>query len=265
MTKSASALCITICAAISGALVFCACAGSQAAGKSGSSAAPDSYWLTLPGAASVPIIGVTGRQSSREAEIDTAREDAARKAAMYHGVYAVSENVQSIGDSVFEYYTGSEIVLQFDTELEKYMERLEFDENRDVRRTSDGGVFVRFSYPVSFPGNISYHFARNSDGSPVWTKNPPREISGFPAGVGFSGRQWRRQDTFKKSCDSAAAAIASQLSTVVTVKETASGSASSSAILQQSTGYLERFLVLETWTDPRTRGVWTLAVAGKTE
>lgn len=249
------------------ALLFFACAGSDPA-TTASQAAPgtDSHWVTLPGTGSVVILGVSEHLSRREAEIDAARENAARKAAMYHGIYATVENVQNIGGAYsLDYYAASDVDLEFDRELEKYMEKLVFDETRDVRRTSDDRVFVRFSYPAAFSGNITYHFAKNADGSPGWTRNRPREINGFPAGVGFSGRQWRIGDTFNKSCDSAAAAIASQLSAEITSRDTTSENRNTQTILQKSSGRLDRFLVLETWIDPATRGVWTLAVAGNAE
>jgi hypothetical protein len=114
---------------------------------------------------------------------------------------------------------------------------------------------------VSFPGNISYKFAHNQNGSPVWTTNPPKEINGFIAGVGYSGRQFYIKDTFEKSCSAAAADIVSMLSTVITTSGVSADGYSSSLIRQESKGYLSHFLVLETWIDPKTQAVWTLAIA----
>jgi hypothetical protein len=257
MVKRAALICI--------ALVFCACAGSGAANSGQkSSEAFDGFWVTLPKPDTLFIIGVSGRQLKRENEIELARQDAARKAAMYHGLDVSFESLQNIGANVFDYYTGSEINLDYDRELEKYKEKLVFDENKDVI-SSERGIFIRFSYPAPFPGNISYAFAKNRDGRPEWTNNPPGEIDGLAAGVGFSGKLFYFGDTFEKSCDAAAADIVSRLSTVVTTKDTSMGYQNSSFMHQLSEGYLVRFLVLEIWIDPATQAVWTLAAAGRQE
>jgi len=126
-------------------------------------------------------------------------------------------------------------------------------------------VFIRFSYPVSFPGNISYVFARNKNGSPEWTTRPPKEINGFIAGVGYSGRQLYIRNTFEKSCNAAAADIISIVSTVMTTSVVSAEGYNSSLIHQQSAGHLSHFLVLETWIDPNTLAVWTLAIARKAD
>ncbi|MDR0473553.1 MAG: hypothetical protein LBH43_07785, partial [Treponema sp.] len=173
---------VKILTVICAALAFCTCASSGGVDTGQSlSLSADSFWLTLPGPGALVIIGASGRQLKKETEIELAREDAARKAAMYHGLEASFVSVQNIGANIFDYYTGTELELEYDRELEKYMDRLVYDKNRDVMR-SDRGVFIRFAYPAFFPGNISYEFGRNRDGSPEWTSRPPEEISGFMAG-----------------------------------------------------------------------------------
>jgi hypothetical protein len=127
--------------------------------------------------------------------------------------------------------------------------------------SGNGGVFIRFTYPASFPVSISYRFARNPDGSPEWTNHPPEEINGFIAGIGYSGRQLYIRDTFEKSYNAAAADIVSRLSTVMTSSVVSAEGHNTSLIRQVSKGNLSHFLVLETWTDPRTQAVWTLAIA----
>ena len=249
------------------ALVFCACASHGKANE-----AQYEFWLTLPQPGSIRLIGVSGPLLKRESEINAAREEAARKASMYSGVYVSFENTHSNGSSIFDYSARSSLVLQYDEDLEKYLERLSFDPERDVQR-SGGSVYIRFAYPSVFPAFISYSFSRNADGrnadgrnadgSPVWIHRPPGEINGFPAGVGYAARQSRVKDTFAASRDSAAAAIISQLSTSV-ITGTALGY-NATSILQRSAGKLARFLVLEIWVDPNTRAVWTLAIAQRAE
>jgi hypothetical protein len=248
------------------ALVFltCASSGTVKSGQGSYVNADNDYWITLPRQGSLVIIGATGRQLKRESEIDLAREDAARKASMYHGVQVNFESVQDIGANFFDYYAGSEVQLEYDKELEKYKERLVFNEKRDIM-TGNGGVFIRFSYPGFFPRNISYRFARNQNGSPEWTTRPPIEIDGFMAGVGYSGKQFYLKDTFEKSCNAAAADLVSKLSTVVTTGGVSAEGHNSSVIRQQSKGRLSHFLILETWIDPKTQTVWTLAIARRAE
>jgi len=247
------------------ALAFCACASSGSVDTGQVSAVTaDEYWITLPGPRSIVIIGASGRQQRRQTEIDNALEDAARKAAMYHGVQVRSEHVQDIGANFFDYFASSEIELDYDKELEKYKDKLVFDESRDIL-TRNNGVFIRFTYPESFPGRINYGFSRNQDGSPAWTTNPPKEISGFTVGVGHSGRQLYLRDTFEKSYNAAAADIVSKLSTVMTTSGVSAEGHTTSRIHQQSSGRLSYFLVLETWIDPKTQAVWTLAIAREAE
>jgi hypothetical protein len=257
MKKIFAALCVS--------LFFCACAGSGASTVAKeTSQNQGGFWVTLPARGSLVIIGASGRQSKSEAEIELAREDAARKAAMYHRVWASVENTQNIGPHSLNYYTDYEINLDYDRDLAKYAEALTFNSSRDVLRV-DGGVFVRFSYPSSFPAGISYGFARGADGSPEWVKNPPDEIGGFLTGVGFSGRQFYFRDTFEKSCNAAVAALASRVSTSVTVDMTSDGGWNSLVSYQRSAALLDHFLVLEIWVDPKNQSVWTLAIARKAQ
>jgi hypothetical protein len=257
MGKVITALCVS--------LLFCACANFRT-----STAAIDTYvtlnsfWITLPGPGSLVIIGASGRQSKREAEIDMAREDAARKAAMYHGVWASVENIEDIGPHSLNYFTNYEINLDYDMDLTKYAEKLTFDSNRDVLNI-DGSVFIRFSYPSSFPVGIGYGFAREADGTPEWVRNPPEEISGFITGVGFSGRRFYLRDTFEKSCDAAVAALVSRVSAAVTVEVTSEVDRNAFFSYQLSMGRLDHFFVLEIWVDPKDKSVWTLAIAQKAQ
>ena len=253
---------VKIISALSVMLLICACAGNEAANtKSGTSvSAGNSFWITRPQAGSVVIIGVSGRTLTRNTAIENAREDAARKASMYHSVYVYSESIQDIGSGFLDYYAATDTTIRYNDQLEFYKERLTFDPDRDVL-TNDNGVYVRFTYPVSFPGFINYSFARNLNDRPEWINNAPREIGGYMVGVGFSAKLFKRSDTFDKSCESAAAALVSQLSTRITTRGVSDSNQSTSVIIQTSEGRLSNFLVLEIWVDPQTNAVWTLAIA----
>ena len=224
--------------------------------------AEDSFnFLTLPKPTEITILGVTGRLSSRNAEINMAMEDAARKAAMYHSVWASVETVENLGSGYLDYFVSSQTSVFYDQQLEPYKEKLVFDKDRDVWRNADGAVFVRFRYPASFPGILDYGFRRNSDGSPEWITRPPFEIGSFKAGVGTSGRQEKIGDTIRKSYEAAAASIVSYYYTSLTARDAAIGGQNSSQIMRQSQGRLENFIILEIWIDPKSRAVYTLAIA----
>lgn len=227
--------------------------------------AQSNYWLTVPQSGKLIIVGVTGVQQKRETEIAAAREDAARKIAMYHGVRAVSEHVQSVGSGFLDYYVDSATSMEYDQEIEKYIDQLTYDPERDVLKF-DNVICIRFSYPVNFPGgDINYSFERNHNGRPEWTFRPPQEINGLNVGVGFARRQSRMRDTIVKSYESAVAALVTSLSAKVTANVTSAENQNSSRHHQTSEGHLANFLVLETWIEPDTRAVWTLAVAKTTE
>jgi hypothetical protein len=257
-------------AAVISALCLCACVSgpwSTAAGSGGSSGSEAAsektdanHWLTPPAPNGLVIVGVSGRMTKRDTEIQNAREDAARKVSMYYGVYAEVENSQYTGAGFFEIAVDTTVKLEYDQQIEQYLDKLVFDPKRDVF-TRNNAVYIRFTYPEPFPGDISYLSDKNPNGNPKWTTNPPHEINGFPAGVGVARRQERLRDTVMKSYEAAAASFVSNISSSVTSGEVATSNQGASFVREQSRGRLTSFLVLETWIDPASEAVWTLAVA----
>ena len=244
------------------AFSLCTCAGIDISkGSSSPEASKEAnYWITLPKSNELVFIGVSGPQSKRDAEITIAREDAARKASMYHDLIASYVSVQSIGSGFLDYFADSDIQLRYDNQIEKYIEKLNYDPERDVV-TMDGAIFIRFTYPAAFPGNIAYSSGRNPNGSPEWTNRPPSEIGGFLTGVGFARKQMRKRDTIAKSSEAAAAALVSRINSSVSTKEVSARGENATVVQQQSIGRLSNFLILEMWMDPETEAVWTLAIA----
>ena len=246
-------------AAVLAALLFFSCASTKSG--DGPSATAGGFLITAPRPAALTIIGVSGPLQRREDEIAAAREDAARKAAMYHGLKADYETTHTTSPGIFGNSSESSLKLEYDEDLEQYMEKLSFDPNRDIA-TNNRAVFIRFTYPASFPGSIGYGFARNADGRPLWTITPPAQINGFAAGVGFASRQWRRQDAFVKSYEAALVEIVTRLSANVSTRNTSGGSWNNTSTINiQGIVNLNNFLVLEIWIDPKTQAVWTLAIA----
>ena len=221
----------------------------------------DNFLITAPRPAALTIIGVSGHLQKREDEIAAALEDAARKAAIYHGIRADYEITQTTRPGVFGNKSEFNFNIEYDDELEQYRERLSFDPDRGLA-TNNRTVFIRFTYPAVFPGSIDYRFARNADGRPLWTVNPPQQINGFIAEVGYAARQSRRQDTFIKSYETAIFNIAARLSANVSTRNISDESwNNASTINVQGSVDLSNFLVLEIWVDPKTQAVWTLAIA----
>jgi len=251
---------VVICVAV----VINACASSKAVDPYANATRPalsDNYWITLPRSGELVVLGVVGRQSRRDYEIEKATEDAARKISMYHSVWVRAQYEQNIGAGFFDYHVASKTEIEYDKQLDQYKENLTFDPDRDFIRNSEGAVFIRFTYPISFPGTISYNSGKNPDGSPEWTTTPPDTISGFIAGVGMSGRQEKVGDTVMKSYEAAAVSIIKKIDGGFDLGDSVAGSQAYSHIYHESKGYLTNFLALEVWIDPKTRAAYTLAIA----
>jgi len=229
---------------------------------SGHGQAGSVHWMAGPRGGLLTIIGVSNPQSKHENEIENARMDAARKAAMYHGIQGTIETVNTVGAGFLDYYFNSDINLQYDKNYEQYLDHLTFEPENDVFRV-EGAVFVRMRYSAPDLGNFSYSSNMGTDGRPAWINsgNLP-VIDNYTAAAGFAGRRSWLKDTINASCDDAVAKLISSFSTQVSTDETSlSGYGSSTSVRVLSEGRLKNFQVLEFWIDPETRAVWTLAVA----
>lgn len=251
-------------------LVLCACSSSPAktASTAPGKAVPHlNHWVTLPEPGHLTIIGISARQSTRESEIAIAQEDAAKKISMFHGVTVAAEAVHSIGAGFLDYYVDSNADLDYDRDLEKYIEKLSYDPERDIM-SNDGVIYVRFTYPAVFPGAINYSPGKKRpDGSPEWTTRPPSNMGDFFVGVGHSGKRQRLRDGILNSYEYAAAAVAAQISTSVESSHVIDSATyrNDTLITRKSAGELRYFTVIEIWINPDNGEVWTLAVAKNAE
>lgn len=223
-------------------------------------------WTTMPEQGGLVVIGVSGRMSRLEASIENARADAARRVAMHSGIQAEIEHTLGEGAGFFDHFRGSAINIDFDRQAAKYRDALIFDPDRDVF-IRDNAVIVRFTFPGVSPGAINFDSGQNPDGSPRWTRQTPREIAGFYAGVGFAGRRQRLADTMERSAEAAVVSIVSGIASSITASAGEQSSAHNrvSFIQQRSAGRLSQFTILETWIDPVSGAVWTLAIARRAE
>ncbi|MDR3301875.1 MAG: hypothetical protein LBT01_04995 [Spirochaetaceae bacterium] len=219
------------------------------------------YFLSAPGNGVLVVIGVASRRRTETEERDAALDDAAFKVSCYMGITGKEIREHRASGTFFGFISAvapTDIV--HDTDYSKYREALVYEETKDVLRTTDA-VFVRCTYPVSVMNPIKY-IPVITNGKPDWTHAPPTEIAGLLAGVGFAGKQRRLSETIAKSYKNAIVALLTRVSTDMVVRDTDSaGHGALSETLQVSEGALSGFLVLETWIDPKTKSVWTLAVA----
>ena len=219
------------------------------------------YWITRPSENTLIIIGVSNLQVKRDSEIAAAKEDAARKAAMYHGIRGKVESYYSSGVNYFDFAADSKIELEYDTDYAKYIDRLTFDPERDVVTTNDA-VFVRFKYATA-ASPIDYITSMSDDGRPNWTYNRDiPQIKGYMTTIGFARNQVRLKDTIRKSSEAAVAHMIEDMSTrIISSDKSGTGKGASSQIRTKSEGKLDNFQIIELWIDPKTGYVYTLAIA----
>ena len=247
-------ICTILCA-------FLSCASTNKINSTKPDSKADAYHLiSFPEGNSLIFFGVASRQIKPELEIEAAREDAAKRVSMYHGLKASVVSVQSIGTNALDYYSDSDFQMEYNTQLDVYKSGLTFDPERDVIR-GDTVVFVRFSYPGVFPVSINYTSARESDGSPGWVRRPPLEINGFMVQTGFARRQQRLRDTIAKACEDAIVQLINRFSSTINSTDTSANERSASFVTHQSSGKLSNFMVMETWIDPENLSAWIFTVA----
>jgi len=219
------------------------------------------YWISRPSGNSLVIIGVSNLMVKQEDEITSAKEDAARKAAMYHSVKGKVESIQSLGANYFDYIADSKIELEYDTDSAKYVERLTFDPQQDVVKVNNT-VFVRFTYPAAST-DINFTATVNENGRPNWTysRDLP-QVDGYKTVVGFARNQVKLKDAIKKSSEAAVARMIEDMSMqVISSDKSATGQSSSSLIQTKSEGSISNFQIIEFWIDSETGNVYTLAIA----
>jgi hypothetical protein len=220
----------------------------------------------LPLEGRLVILGVSNRRLTREGELESARDDAARKLLFYHGLAGKTRTVVSGGTGPEGMRGSTETTLEpLDAAaFQALRESLRFDPETDVMRNG-GAVFVRFSCPAAGAEILQYESAPLVNGRPPWIRRPP-VIEGHITALGFAGRQRQARETVNKSCENAAAALlAMQSALLKTLDQDSPGREAVSHIVETAEGTLSGFMVLEMWIDPATRAVWTLAAARKTE
>ena len=248
--------------------IFSLSCASSASGKKENSSIDiyklnaNGYWRTMPSNNSITVIGVSNPLSKKSDEIAAAKEDAARKIAMYHGIYISIESIHTTGSSFFDYVNDSKIEVLYDSNYKKYIEQLIFDPQRDVTLT-DKGVFVRFKYITTTKAVKAIIDTKNIKDRPNWThsRNLPK-IDGYSTAVGFAQNQMRIKDTIMKATEAGAARIIENNNTqIADTSKSVVDFAASNTIHAKSKGKLSNFQVINLWIDPKTDYVYTLVIA----
>jgi hypothetical protein len=216
------------------------------------------HWVTTPSGTGLTVLGIAGRQRNRDDAITAALADAARRAALYHGVYGESATVLNQGSGNLDYFSDFDYKLDLLNNAENYISDLVFDPEKDVLE-KNGVVIVRAQYAGSF--GVPAYNPVIEDGVPTWVNNYSFEIPGFLTGINFSKKQGSPQKTYQASYENAIISLLPRLSTKSSGEIVDVTGAKLTRDLSVSSGTLENIMILETWLDKKTEIVWTLLVA----
>jgi len=222
---------------------------------------------TSPSDGKLFFLGVAGIRSRRQESIDLALEEAARRLAMFHEVEGEFSTLSNRGGRLLDYRAETSASLTYDGDYKNYLEDLEFNNDTDVLE-SENAVFVRARYSGSL--NIGFNPSmQGQDGKPFWIETPPAMIGDYTVGVGFAGRRNAHKDTVIASCENAVFSVICNVAAVSWGQNFDYRGVGFLAIASGSTQRLDasaslsEFYVLDTWTDPADKSVWTLAIAKK--
>jgi hypothetical protein len=218
------------------------------------------YWVTRPFDNVMTVIGISNPMLRRNDEIIAAKEDAARKVAMYHGIEGNIEATLSTGTNFFNHIYDYKVELEYDPNHAKYIDQLMYDPQYDVLVT-DQAIFVRFQYAAEVK-LIDYITEKNANGRPNWTfnRNMP-QLDGFVTATGYARNQLRLKDTVFKATESAAARMIEDMSIQIQNKMTILDQFTTDIVYAVSMGMLSHFHVIEFWIDTDSGYVYTLAIA----
>jgi hypothetical protein len=210
--------------------------------------------------AGLPVFaGVSGSPYlSKDRALALALQDAARQASFFHSVKAVINSSETYNPRLRISRITEERELVYDTDYEKYIPLLEFDAKRDVYE-EHGALFVRAAYTGGTGGAAGYR-RRAGGGKPSWVGNPPAKRGGLICAVGVSGPRLSYKDAVVASYEDAAYAFVKSGFSETYASQQAENSLVDTASVFVS-GVVKGFQVLETWRDPASGAVWTLAAA----
>ena len=228
------------------------------------------FLLSAPTERGLSFIGVSGIRSDPKETIRLALEDAARRVALFHKVSGEFFSEINIGSGAFDYTNNVFTTLDYDEEgYKNFVDALQFNADTDSLET-ENAFFIRATYSAALPAPVSYRPVYNgSNKKPDWVDTPPLRIGDYEVGIGYAGRHSSTADTFFASYKNAAFSIIRNLnvtSRAGNLNYQASGTfdyKTSSDNIMYARSSLVNFYALDTWIDPNTKAVWTLAIAQK--
>jgi hypothetical protein len=254
-------------------IFFAGCPGSPSPAKTPASA-PQSennpFWDAGSGpSGSLIFHGCAGIYSKKEESIQLALEEAAKKVAVFTLVEGRLLSFTNIGAGVFDYQSKTETSLIYGDPA-AYTEALAFDPETDVLETNRT-VFVRVRYQPPEPVSIPYRSSSFQNSvKPAWVDAPP-VIPGYTVGLGYAGARAKYADTITASWENSVFSIVTGLYGSAKEEITSTRGpgafdvASSNTQEIRAAGKLRGFYILDTWTNPGDKSVWTLSIAQKSD
>jgi hypothetical protein len=216
------------------------------------------YWVTRPQDGVLTVLGIAGRQSSREKAAAEALADAARRAALYHGVQGESAAVLNQGSGNLDYFSDFDYRLTLLHDAAEYTGDLVFDAEKDVLE-KNGIVMIRARY--SGVSAVPLYETILEEGVPDWVRNYAADIPGFLTAVGGAKNKGTPQKTYQGSYENAIASLLPRLSSRSANEVIDVDGVRVTQNISISSGVLEQVMILETWVDRKTNTVWTLLAA----
>jgi hypothetical protein len=196
---------------------------------------------------------------TRDKALALALQDAARRVSFFHSVEVIIKSSESYNPQFGIVQRDDEGALVYDTDYGKYIRLLEFDPERDVYE-EQGGFFVRTVYAGEGRGAGNGRRSTGA-GTPSWVETPPEESGGFLYAVGEAGARLSHKDAVIASYEDAVYALVKNNFSQIYGLQQADGHTMLDTSSVLFSGVVHGFQVLETWTDPKSGAVWTLAAA----
>jgi hypothetical protein len=216
------------------------------------------YWVTRPQGGIITILGIADRRGNREEAITKALSDAARKAALYHGVHGESATVLSQGSGYLDYFSDFDYRLNVLNNSENYISNLRFDKDKDIVE-KNGSVIVRVQY--SGVSDIPAYETLLEDGRPEWVKDYTADVPGFLAAVGYSKNRGSFQKTCQASYENAIVSLLPRLSSKIANEVIDVEGGKITLNISTNSGVLEQVMILEIWVDRKINALWILVAA----
>jgi hypothetical protein len=203
----------------------------------------------------------SGHYLSTNRAVTLALQDAARRVSFFHSVEARIKYSEAYNPQFRLSHSDEEKELIYDTDYDKYIRFLEFDPERDVFE-ENGSLFIRTQYTGEAESPAHYRPAVSRGGrKPSWIDSPPAKIGGSFCAVGYAGPRLSHKDAVIASYENAVYALVQNNFYKVYASQQVYGSTMLDTAAAFASGIVKGFYVLETWTDPKTGVVWTLASA----